>query len=282
MSPFKEFLNLTATSYNSAVFSSISANSYLTFSVSKSFIEDTQCRNCTNIPDFERGVSNFNQREYPKIFTTARNLPIEEFPSTLDALWNQARAGTLDRLEPAECIDQYAQIIQSNRRNVLLVADDSNFPPPEENYYINGSRAYWADAFWANSAGGASQAADSYSWICSGILNSDLCSIEVDNVKRVPESWRVGWYCKEDLKKCTFSSWPVEYCLSESAEPHCKLHFEPNIAIVITVLNLGECPPICSFRLEEASAKASGSFHGSDDDCVTELGTMKAFWYSTR
>jgi hypothetical protein len=31
---------------------------------------------------------------------------------------------------------------------------------------------------------------------------------------------------------------PVDYCLSEVAEPHCKLQFVPAIAVLVTVLNL--------------------------------------------
>ncbi|CAO2650076.1 Nn.00g013680.m01.CDS01 [Neocucurbitaria sp. VM-36] len=208
--------------YNSAVYSSISSNSYWAYSVSQSFINDTQCLNCTNGPD---EYSPYQQQKYS--------------PTTLVTLWNQARAGNLDRLDPSECLTQYAQTLQSNRRNLLLVAGDGNFPPPEENYFVNGSRVYWGGMFSADSVmTGPQGAAESYRWICSGVMNQaqNPCANVVDTIKEAPNSWRVGYYC-DIIGNCTYSRWPVEYCLSEKAQPHCKLHFEPNIAIAITILN---------------------------------------------
>lgn len=177
-------------------------------------MDDTQCLNCSK-PD-------------------SHSYFIGE---TLKSLWTKARAGRLERLSPSDCLNEYAQVIQSNRRNLLLVADDSNFRPPEENHFINGSHAYWADIFYATSATSTSDAADSYSWICSGQTGVAFCSYFVDTIKAAPESWRIGFYCDNFYNECVPANFPVEYCLSERAEPHCKLHFEPNIAIIVTVLN---------------------------------------------
>jgi hypothetical protein len=41
------------------------------------------------------------------------------------------------------------------------------------------------------------------------------------------------------------SLYPVDYCLSERAEEHCKLQFVPAIAILVTILNL--CKAILIF-----------------------------------
>jgi hypothetical protein len=82
---------------------------------------------------------------------------------------------------------------------------------------------------------------DSYSWMCTGIIDDGSCENNIDKIKLSgAEVWKVGWYCDKDLE-CEFHRWPVEYCLSEEAEPHCKLHFELTIAVMITVLNL--CKP---------------------------------------
>jgi hypothetical protein len=81
-------------------------------------------------------------------------------------------------------------------------------------------------------------ATHSYSWICSGITDDGSCENNINKIKLSGvAAWRVGWYCNADLK-CEYHRWPVEYCLSEEAEPHCKLHFELTIAVMITVLNL--------------------------------------------
>ncbi|KAH7348020.1 hypothetical protein BKA66DRAFT_309730 [Pyrenochaeta sp. MPI-SDFR-AT-0127] len=207
--------------YNSAVFASISSNDYHVYSVSQSFVEDAECLNCTGV----------------MVVTSTSNTSL---PETLTSLWKKARAGHLERLSPAECINQYAQIINSNRRNVLLVANDTNFPPPEKNRRFGGSRAYWMNSFSADSAQGTQMAADAYGWICSGPSSklSAYCSDEVDAIKRAPEDWQVGDYCnRNSVHSCDYSYFPVEYCLSERAEQKCRLHFEPTIAIIITVLN---------------------------------------------
>jgi hypothetical protein len=74
-----------------------------------------------------------------------------------------------------------------------------------------------------------------FEWICSALDDrSTPCSVLVKNLKKEP--WKVGKFCN-DKGNCLLSGAPVKYCLSERVEPHCKLHFEPNIAIVVTVLN---------------------------------------------
>lgn len=151
-------------------------------------------------------------------------------------MWNKAREGKLDRLENADCIDQYAKTIQSNRRSVLLVADDEHFPPPAENPFRNGSNVYdWSvfDTFELRSS--VNEAADVYSWICSGLDDyrskggSPACVDYIDTVKNAPEAWRVSLW-----------SWPVQYCLSEKAEPHCQLRFNLGIMILVTILNFSK------------------------------------------
>jgi hypothetical protein len=166
--------------------------------------------------------------------------PFEYMPFLPGILWSKARAGKLERLDTAECIDNYATSIQSNRRNLLLVAQDDYFPPPEENFFLNKSRIYWAGDFRAEDARDLENAPDPYSWMCTSLEVYDQCSDELETIKKAGvDLWRVGYYCDEN-SVCDVARWPVEYCLSEPAEPHCKLHFELPIAIVIIVLNFGE------------------------------------------
>jgi hypothetical protein len=154
----------------------------------------------------------------------------------LDSLWSKARANSLERLERAKCIDEYATSIQSNRRNLLLVHGDDSLPSPTENYYINGSHIYWGGEFDTASVKSPSIAIHAFGWICSASQRPISCSAEVEDIRK-QDSWYVGWLCdKEGL--CDFSRSPVEYCLSEPAVPHCKLHFEPTITIIITLLNI--------------------------------------------
>ncbi|XPT03930.1 hypothetical protein M3J09_013016 [Ascochyta lentis] len=187
--------------YNSVIFASTSSNNYVVFSVSQSFINDTKCLNCD-----------------------------KSYPPMAQMLWDKANTGQLQRLHPTDCFNNYAQIIQSDRRNLLLVAGDSNFPPPENNTSGRGSRVYSYNRFEAESASNIEMSTEAYEWMCSGYTTSTddyrSCSALTGDIKRQGfDPWRVDYF-------------PVEYCLSEQAEPHCKLYFEPGIAIVVTVLNL--------------------------------------------
>ncbi|KAH9878106.1 hypothetical protein J1614_003323 [Plenodomus biglobosus] len=209
--------------YNSAVFSSISSNSYWVYSVSESFLDDGECLNCNK----SASMGGY----WDEIM----------FSKALETIWERGRNGELERLSPSQCLDEYAQIIQSSRGNLLLVASDHQFPTPEQNLFINDSRVYWADQFEPWDAQSAVRSADSYQWICSARPNqlNEVCTDHIDEIKRLPDQWRVGEYCPEgDHYHCNKDHWPVEYCLSERAVPHCKLHFETSISIVIILLNL--------------------------------------------
>jgi len=233
-----KLLILTTLSYNSAVFGSISTNGYWVFSVGRAFLDGEHCMNCTD-ETVRSVISNFT--EGPQMRTSVDASP-GEIQSVHENLWGKARTGDLERLEPDRCIDEYATSIQSNHRNLLIVSDDSFFPPSTENKFINGSHVYWAAEFDGHDAADAEGASFAYNWICSASGDQyDPCSARVQDVKK-QESWRVGWLCDgEGL--CDRSRTPVEYCLSEPAQPHCKLHFEPTITTVITILNL--CKFIC-------------------------------------
>jgi hypothetical protein len=176
----------------------------------------------------------------------------------LQDLHRDYKAGTLDTLTPTECINQYATAIQSNRRHLLLVASNNNFPTVAENKFINGSHVYWADTFQASNAQAPEQAADSYGWICSAVGDySSTCSNEVDGVRNNATAWRVGRYCPE-TGPCIAGVFPVEYCLSQRAEPHCRLQYNMSIAVIVTVLNLGKS---CVGDLHVALVGAHTSTH---------------------
>ncbi|KAH7411965.1 hypothetical protein DE146DRAFT_751110 [Phaeosphaeria sp. MPI-PUGE-AT-0046c] len=225
-------------SYNSAVFGSLSSNDYFAFSVSKSFLEDTECRNCSaSHKDVSIVYRPLYENPWQSFYTT------NELPRILEGLYQEYHAGLLDRLEPKDCISQYATSIQSNRRNVLLVASDENFPPPEENAYLNNSHVYWASPFYANDARNGQDSSNAYNWICSTLNLEGVCSNNVDGVRNNVQSWRVGNKCTGGVADaqmghaCDYKTAPVEYCLSQKAQPHCRLQFDSSIAIVVTILN---------------------------------------------
>jgi hypothetical protein len=100
-------------------------------SVSESFIKDDDCFNCGNITK-----------------------PWSEAPVRM--MWEKAHNNELDRLSNAECIQAYAEMLQTKRRNVLLVASDDKFPPANGSligrthvYAINGVSASTAAASYS-------------------------------------------------------------------------------------------------------------------------------------
>jgi hypothetical protein len=149
----------------------------------------------------------------------------EQIEVILERLREAYNRKGLDRIPPLECIETYAQSIQSKRRNLLLVAREGSFPPIAQNQFAQGSRIYDANYFRAAGFYGADSANDAYNWICSGLsYESNGCAGVVEDVKAAPDAWRVG-------------DWPVEYCLSETPKERCKLHFQPDIAIIMTLFN---------------------------------------------
>lgn len=178
---------------------------------------------------------------YPSVSWTS--FSSTSFPKILQDLRKDYKADALERLEPGDCLNRYATAIQSDQRHLLLVASDNDFPPVSENIYMNGSHVYWASPFYASSAEDSSTASNAYDWICASRGSLEPCSVEVESIKSDPGNWTVGRTCPPPSyyfrDVCSSTPFPVQYCLAQKAEPHCRLQFDSTIAIVVTVLNLG-------------------------------------------
>jgi uncharacterized tellurite resistance protein B-like protein len=87
----------------------------MVFSVSESFFKDTECLKCPTQPpeldEMEIAVSQWGNNTISlgewasKLY---RPLPTREMPDLIQSLWKKARAGALKRLEPLDCINNYA------------------------------------------------------------------------------------------------------------------------------------------------------------------------------
>jgi hypothetical protein len=89
----------------------------MAFSVSESFFRDTECLNCPTEPprlEVEHAVGHIGlstastAEKWWRKFSNRSTLPIEQMPGLIKSLWDKARAGTLKRLEPLDCINDYA------------------------------------------------------------------------------------------------------------------------------------------------------------------------------
>ncbi|KAJ8117813.1 hypothetical protein OPT61_g1088 [Boeremia exigua] len=199
--------------YNSMIYGSISTNSYIAFVVSEAFLDSENCVNCTSDPDYE----------YVNI--------------VLPMLWDKSRQGLLDHLNPTECFNAYATSIQSSGRNVLVVIDNKDADKSLSKSPLNDTNVYGKSFFSAYLGTDASEASTSYSWICGGYNASETpCANKVDAIRSASQAWQVRVFACSG-STCEHYSLPVKYCLSEPAEPKCKLRFSPIIAIIVTVLN---------------------------------------------
>lgn len=191
-----------------------------------------------------------NDEECPDCFYTnvsyAKNTSKE-----LEYIWNKSREGSLERLDPMECLTEYATPLQSNRRHVLLVTDDtynatlvSGLP---KTFPLNPN-VYSVLDFEATRGIQSTSASGSFSWICSGLSTSEKrCAFALDEVRSAYPPWTVSEYGD--------GTWSVKYCLSEPAIPRCKLRFSRLIAIIVTMLNL------CKLRHLLAATSNPWSLH---------------------
>lgn len=217
--------------YNSAVYASVSVNSYELFVVSQAFLDDPQCQNCT-----DAGSD-----------TTSTGYLLKD-------LWEKSRNGSLQKLEPAECIDAYGVMIQSAKRNLLaVVANEDINPglpnivyPPQTTYNdVNNTNVYTVGR--SSAADGLEhyrQSATPFDWICSGLTPTPdtLCLDKLGDIKSSSQPWNISTGCYSEIQGyCDRYRWPIDYCLSESAEPKCQLHFNTIIAVIVTVLNFCKC-----------------------------------------
>jgi hypothetical protein len=144
------------------------------------------------------GTSKVNtEMYYTQAFKTAGGWyhNMKDVPPVLNSLRREYRAGTLERLEPHDCLNQYATAIQSDRRHLLLVAADEKFPRIEENRFMNGSHVYWGLPFYANAASSSGHAANAYDWVCTGLHKTGSCSSLVAELRPQDVAWTVGADC---------------------------------------------------------------------------------------
>lgn len=186
--------------YNSFLFQTWSINSYSAFVAHESFM--------TKPADITINLSDN---------TNDAAILEHEFGVLARHLHTEAWAGRLEKLGPAECIEAYAKPLQSNRRNVVVIADDKS-----------RRSADVFDVYHAFVPTERPQAyGEQYSWVCDDKLAySDQCLYHVNDLKSNSKNWTLS----DDAK--------VQYCLSEKVEEHCKLNVSLAMAMVVLLTDL--------------------------------------------
>jgi len=150
---------LTAKSYNSTVFASITANEYMIFSVTEGFVDQSK--------------SNFTRHDI------TRNDEI----NVINHMSSLAQAGSLQRLSKSDCVNSYAQTYQSARGNLLLVVSNMT------EIYGQGAVADFEDQV-APITSLDDSSPDPFSWICHQVSNSDSCASSISQVQDHIDEWR--------------------------------------------------------------------------------------------
>jgi hypothetical protein len=242
------------------------------FLVSQAFVDDTECRNCTNAdPD-----------------------GFHDAATTLKSLWSKSQSGSLIRLTPGECVAAYGTAIQTKWRNLLIVTADnekySNFTNIlllEDWMAVNNTNVYMG---WREDALMNIELRDEVlGWICSGLTphQDSQCVDRLGEINSAPQPWVICPSCIADTcKTCELQRmpsaphWSVDYCLSEPAEPRCQLQFNLVIAVVVTVLNFFKAALMIYivYSTEESPLMTIGdaiaSFLDEQDDTTKGMGLL--------
>ncbi|KAK4249236.1 hypothetical protein C7999DRAFT_39652 [Corynascus novoguineensis] len=185
--------------YNSAIFTSISANEYNVTVVPSSFITIQ------------------NRSALPANFRTPR----------LNILYDAAISGRLIRMDREECLDTYARNFQSSYGELLLVTPD----PTKDGTDLPSPHRHPATLALANFGCGIRQP---YQWMCTGRLETEgICGTPCEDVipefRADPDQWQpFGVGARGGVAEC--------YALP--TEERCRLLFSPTLCWVVTGLNL--------------------------------------------
>lgn len=199
---------LLLASYNSVVFTSLSANNYAIVPVNSSFLEPG--RAIYDPPYDPDGIAGLygDDELYHIVLPGVRQLALD---------------GELDRLEVSECIEKYQRDYLPDRSNLLLVTSDNR-----ERYGPRGKGLVRRPLLEQGaSIGDGGCAPDGYAWMCAGGIEfcTTPCRYRIDEIKASQETWRpLGVR--------------VSYCLSQRTEEQCKLLFSLPLAIVVISFNL--------------------------------------------
>jgi hypothetical protein len=152
-----------------------------------------------------------------------------------------AQLGHLERLENGECIKAYATPFPTRRGSLILVTTNSTpniTRPYRYNVLYNttdststGCRSHPYDWICHGNHGSKCYRAEKIFSFCREII-ATLCEITLE--KPLP--------CVDKVSKINPTTWmpigeKVDYCLSSSFEPRCKLESVPHLPVVVVLFN---------------------------------------------
>lgn len=152
-----------------------------------------------------------------------------------------------DRLEILDCVNAYAKTIQSARADLILVtteedvASPNDWPGPMSKPAQNVT--LWNVAVVTANVGNRNP----LGWMCDQSLSDNGTCLDIEKLRATAAKGFIG-------------SHPVQYCLSKKMEPDCKIQWNTQIAIIVTVLNFIKTAVILytAFRIKETPLMSIG------------------------
>lgn len=187
--------------YNSAVFSTLSAREYTIFTVTNDFLAGAPY-NITQAAAMPGNHYNSYKTYYA----------LEE--AAAQKLWSNITE--LQRIDNKACIEEYSKGIISTRANLLLVTSHENDTNAVLAMWDHMSPNFGSNYYYPP-------------WVCdldqeTYYQDGSQPSCDVGKVASKASTWTMGGH-------------PIQYCLSEPIEEHCRLQFSVGIMVIVIICN---------------------------------------------
>ena len=199
--------------YNSAVFSTLSAQQFNAFLVTTEFLDGAPFNVSAPVP----GIDNDNNT-------------LQALQTTLQASLQEYKAeDAFVKLESKKCVDTYSTPIISINSDLILVS----------NYSDANNSLLWYDQ---DLIGAPNEDYNGDSVFCSlGLCDDTGAVVDPQNLSfNLSAMYNMRYFHNNDTYGTISGLSSIDYCLSKPVREHCKLQFSLTIMIVVIVCNMIE------------------------------------------
>ncbi|CAI7594746.1 unnamed protein product [Penicillium crustosum] len=217
-----------------------------TFSV---YLKDDRSYGYAWHPPLSLSTSSYNiflgHGDLGKIYSPDLEVPLHDTDkwSSFNGLLSSAKNGSLQHLDPKECVENYAQTFQTTYGDLLLVTEQVS---------TNTSYVYLTTQGVLNPRRYLDLTppqADPYRWLCPSDWSDD-CEVYLPTIQSQikKDDWSVGGTSSSG------GGWKIDYCLAKKARQFCKLQYSFPLTMVVITFNLVKSTILCYmwFGMKEA------------------------------
>lgn len=140
-------------------------------------------------------------------------------------LMDSYRAGELERLTAADCIDEYAISFVTSRDDVILVHELEGGKDDDSNKNSDRNITFHQTAYTQTFI----QFSEPFQWICnltvSDMIYPKPCRPKLDAIREAADNWQPNHH-------------RIEYCLSKPMPQLCRVNFNIFLAVGVILCNL--------------------------------------------